>query len=308
MCSLALVCDRKIGGRMDRLCKANQIPAQKSRAQAAVEFALTIPIVLLLVLGIMEAGWLLFTYSSLTVAGREAARYGAGIGQLTSGGTPLYNDCAGIKGAAVRLGAYAGVTASSVHIYHSSGPSDLGTEYCTTGVPTANFVTGDRIRVTIDITYRPISPWGLVPSIPLKTDSAHSVLIGASVEAAPQDFGLSTNCDSTPYKISITGYNTNTNTVTINNTSTTTTALTQVWIVWDSHSNPLLTNVTGLAVKAPYPTSGLTYLSPLASIPFPPGTITFTLTFSAVPTWDPSKGHPGVIVYFNLANGCSFGG
>src|SRR5450759_1041110 len=64
-------------------------------AQGMVEFALTIPIILLMILGIIEGGRLIFIYSSLAAAGREAARYGAGIGSLDSG-TILYNDCAGI--------------------------------------------------------------------------------------------------------------------------------------------------------------------------------------------------------------------
>ncbi len=70
--------------------------------QALVEFALAFTIFLLVVLGIIEFGRLLVAYSSVYTAAREAARYGAAVD--ASSGTPLYNDCAGIRAAARRVG------------------------------------------------------------------------------------------------------------------------------------------------------------------------------------------------------------
>ena len=49
------------------------------KAQGMVEFALVLPILLLLVLGIIEAGRLLFYYGVVTNASREAARFGSAV-------------------------------------------------------------------------------------------------------------------------------------------------------------------------------------------------------------------------------------
>jgi len=46
------------------------------RAQALVEYALVLPILLLLLLGIMEFGILVFNYNTIANAAREGARYG----------------------------------------------------------------------------------------------------------------------------------------------------------------------------------------------------------------------------------------
>ncbi len=49
---------------------------QGERAQALVEYALVLPILLLLLLGIMEFGILVFNYNTIANAAREGARYG----------------------------------------------------------------------------------------------------------------------------------------------------------------------------------------------------------------------------------------
>ena len=49
----------------------------KSPAQAMVEFALVLPILLLVVYGLIEVGRALFIYNSVASAARQATRYGA---------------------------------------------------------------------------------------------------------------------------------------------------------------------------------------------------------------------------------------
>jgi len=51
--------------------------ARDNRGQELVEYALTLPVLLLLVLGIMEFGWAIFAYNSVANAAREGARVGA---------------------------------------------------------------------------------------------------------------------------------------------------------------------------------------------------------------------------------------
>src|SRR5512138_246182 len=82
-------------------------------AQGIVEFALVLPVLLLLILGIFAFGHLFFTYSSLVSASREAARWGAAVGGPT-GETPRYMDCDNIRATALRIGAFAGVNMSDI--------------------------------------------------------------------------------------------------------------------------------------------------------------------------------------------------
>ncbi len=67
--------------------------------QSIVEFALALPVILLILIGIMEFGRLLLFYSSVTSSSREGARYGSAAGDV-GGFTPHYKDCAGIRAAA----------------------------------------------------------------------------------------------------------------------------------------------------------------------------------------------------------------
>ncbi|HSV86801.1 MAG TPA: TadE family protein [Levilinea sp.] len=66
-----------------------------------IEFALALPIVLLLIFGVVELGRLLVTLSAVYTASHEAARYGATNG-ISGTGLPYSRDCAGMIAAAVR--------------------------------------------------------------------------------------------------------------------------------------------------------------------------------------------------------------
>ncbi len=75
----------------------------KRPAQAMVEFAIALPVLLLLLYGILEAGRLLFLYSTVVTASRQAARYGSATG-VNADNVPHYWDCAGIRAAANAVG------------------------------------------------------------------------------------------------------------------------------------------------------------------------------------------------------------
>ena len=70
----------------------------KTKAQGMVEFALVLPILLLIIFGTIEFGRMIAFQSSVTLASREAARYAASVGEVS--GTPHYADCGGIIDAA----------------------------------------------------------------------------------------------------------------------------------------------------------------------------------------------------------------
>ncbi|MGC9350030.1 MAG: TadE/TadG family type IV pilus assembly protein [Anaerolineae bacterium] len=54
-----------------------QATLPSERGQQLVEFALILPVLLLLLLGIMEFGIVIFSYDTIANVGREVARYGA---------------------------------------------------------------------------------------------------------------------------------------------------------------------------------------------------------------------------------------
>jgi Flp pilus assembly protein TadG len=64
---------------MDKLPSAYVSPMSKrsARGQSLVEFAITLPILLLIMVGILDLGRVYFAYISLTNAAREGARWGA---------------------------------------------------------------------------------------------------------------------------------------------------------------------------------------------------------------------------------------
>jgi hypothetical protein len=98
-----------------------------------VEFALALPLLLLLIFGIIEVGRMVFTYSSVVNASREAVRYGSATG-LASGSSPTlkYQDCAGITGAARGVDFGAGITVPDVEVYfYNPGGGLIGT--CSNG-------------------------------------------------------------------------------------------------------------------------------------------------------------------------------
>src|SRR5215510_6384402 len=88
-----------------------KISGNKSTAQAMVEFAIALPVLLMLMYGILEAGRLMFHYSTVVTASRQAVRYGSATGSggdFTAQTGPdnsayfRYEDCYGIRAAANR--------------------------------------------------------------------------------------------------------------------------------------------------------------------------------------------------------------
>jgi Flp pilus assembly protein TadG len=169
--------------------------SQKSPAQAMVEFALILPILLLVVYGLLEVGRLLFIYSSVVSAARQAARYGSTTGIIATGSTtPRYRDCAGMRTSAQRVGFIQAITDSDIEIWHDEGEGVKQVSYCPPGqtVDSTNFQpsTGNvnRIRVRVSIDYAPILPIVPLGPFPIESVSARTVLVSVPIviTAAPQ--------------------------------------------------------------------------------------------------------------------------
>lgn len=142
---------------------------RKENAQGMVEFALIIPVLLVLVFGVMELGRLFFIYAATMTASREAARYGSAVGGASSG-VPRYLDCSGMRNAAGTLGSIAGIQESDITITYDDGdPTHILGSCPVGGVGSTWEGLGTRVNVTVSTDYKPIVP--LVPLKPFKITS-----------------------------------------------------------------------------------------------------------------------------------------
>lgn len=143
-----------------------KVTSRSEMAQGMVEFALTLPVLLVLFFGIMEFGRLLFTYSVVTTAAREAARYGSAAGD-SDYGMPYYRSCEGIKDSAVRIGGIVGVQPGNVTIIYDEGPGSATLPSCSSST---SVELGDRIIVQVAADFQPI-----VPLVNLNTFTVNSI-------------------------------------------------------------------------------------------------------------------------------------
>ena len=146
------------------------------QGQGLVEFALVMPVFLLLVLGIVEFGRLMTAYSSVSTASRDAARYAASVGD-TPTGIPHYQDCLGIREAAEKVSVF--VDPFIVISYDTDGPGGAApVEYCQLGktVDPVEVPLGAQISVTVTDVYEPLIPIVELPTIPIASETARTVL------------------------------------------------------------------------------------------------------------------------------------
>src|SRR6266496_3338766 len=138
---------------------------KRNSAQAMVEFAIALPILLLLLYGLLETGRLLFIYSTVVTASRQAVRYGSATGDGINPGVPRYLDCSGISVAANRVDYLNAFSEYHVSIAWDTGsgtphpictnngtnPPDPGLPLPAVEIP-ANFpVTGATYRLIVTI-------------------------------------------------------------------------------------------------------------------------------------------------------------
>jgi Flp pilus assembly protein TadG len=187
----------------------------KSAAQAMAEFALVLPILLLVVYGLLEVGRLLFIFASVNTASRQAVRYGSAIGLVDTDNngtldTPRYQDCAGITDAANGVAFITDFT--NVNITYDRGIDTNGNPIAITQplainpdpvAASANTCTlvaalsqdpiqnGDRISVYVSAFFAPVIPF--IPLDPIQIDSTASrTIVGEisiEVTAVPAAWG-----------------------------------------------------------------------------------------------------------------------
>lgn len=132
------------------------------RGQGMVEFALAIPIFLMLVLGIIEFGRMFLMYTSVFAGAREGARYGAAVETVC--------DTSGLHDAVRRVGFFAGDV--NIGIQYDDGFGNL--KACN------ETVLGDRVNVTTEITFESIT--GVIPELTLRSTARRTLIKRAFLE------------------------------------------------------------------------------------------------------------------------------
>ena len=189
---------------------------QKSWGQSIVEFALALPILMMLLVGVLEAGRLMFIYGSVTTAAREAVRYASAVG-VNDDGLQHFQDCEGIRQAAKRVGFLQGFNDDDINITYDrgideddgtplpiplSGGGEIDPDPSTDNCPLANPTTlrnGDRVVVQVSLRYAPMIPFIPLNSFEIKSTSARTVIVNVAVEvtAPPQGWSPGTTPTTT---------------------------------------------------------------------------------------------------------------
>ncbi len=163
-----------------------------------VEFALALPIFLLIVYGLLEVDRLLFMQAAVITASREGVRYASAWGVGGGSAQFQYRDCAGIRNAAKNTGFLLGLQDPNINICYDSGPGtntdpnckdSFGNlvkgqsikAYCSAGTATDNTVTlnsGQRVAVTVSATYSPVLPFFLPLTTKNMSSTAYRTVLG----------------------------------------------------------------------------------------------------------------------------------
>lgn len=275
---------------------------KKNKAQAMVEFAIVLPILLMLLYGILEAGRLLFIYSTIVTASRQAVRYGSATGEGTTA-VPRYQDCAGIRQAAQRVDYLNAFNDDDILIQFDTGPGTTPEPFCDGSPlppsddefsPTTNT---QRLLVTIDGDYLPIVPRIVgflersdAKTNPIEAQSARTVLVGVSifVTAPPSTFlpSTSTKTNTPVQPPTDTPTNTPTNTATLTPVVSNTPSVTPSPTLTRTPTlSPTVTNTrTPTFTPSPTPTRVPSCNTTHSSIALP-GDNTMTMTISNPNAW-----------------------
>jgi hypothetical protein len=160
---------------------------RKTRGQSLVEFALVLPVILMLFGGIIDFGWVVFNYAQLYNALREGLRYGSVPG---FGATPQYYQCDAIRQHIITVASASGIQAANITVTYDTGdpaatlgPCPAGQASATVGTNTAvnisrDVKSGDRLFIDLNINVQFLSPFlkPFAPSgIPIHLRAARSL-------------------------------------------------------------------------------------------------------------------------------------
>jgi len=170
---------------------------QAARAQAIVEFALVLMILMMVLVGILEVGRLMFIYAAVNNASREAARYASAIG-LDDSGNAKYQYCDGIRNMAERSAFFTPLT---ITISYDHGPGTGSFNTCDGSVDTGVVInTGtdlDRVHVTVSANYSPMVRLIPISSRTITSSSARTIFGYLDLDSPPSSSGTTSTPTAT---------------------------------------------------------------------------------------------------------------
>src|SRR5689334_977092 len=230
---------------------------QRTRAQSMVEFALVLPLLLLLVVGIIELGYALFVYVEVQNAGREGARAAAvracpnltnyqEIANLTRARMPVFINFANINSQV----AYNG-TVVDLDVMNPA-PSPV----VANPLATQNF--GNPITVTVQYSFQLLDPLTqkFIPQVNVNAVAGRTITTGCEVTSGFISFITSTPTNTPTNTPTATNTPTPSNTSTPSNTPTITQTPTRTGTPTNT-SLPTPTN-TRRPTRTPRPTATIT--------------------------------------------------
>ena len=151
------------------------------KAQAIVEFAIVLPILLVVIIGMLEVGRYILIYSAATNASRNASRYASAVGAADgTAGLTKYNYCYGIKKTALDSAYMVPDSSISVSIDYINGADTKISECNLWNVgqvdPDYKYKTGDRVKVTVTIPYSPMVRFVRFDTRPIISSSSRTIL------------------------------------------------------------------------------------------------------------------------------------
>jgi Flp pilus assembly protein TadG len=248
-----------------------------ARGQAIVEFALVLMILMVVLVGILEVGRLMFMYAAVNNASREASRYASAIGLDTNPDNGVtaekYRFCEMIKKMAQRSAFF---TSPTITISYDHGPGTTAFDTCDGSVDTGVSINSgtdlDRVYVTVSANYSPMLNLIPIGSRTLTSASARTISGYLDLEDLPT---------RTPNPPTV-GVPTTPGTVVASYTPTATATATV------ASQTPTATSVGVVVTMTPLPSSTPTLLPTLtrtATVTLTPTeTITPTLTFTPTVT------------------------
>jgi Flp pilus assembly protein TadG len=260
---------------MKILLRIQKVPG--ARGQAIVEFSLVLMILLVVMVGILEVGRLMFMYAAVNNASREAARYASAIGLDTNPDTGVtaekYRFCEMIEKMAKRSAFF---TTPAVNISYDHGPGTTAFDTCNGSVDTGLSINSgtnvDRVYVTVSADYSPMLSLIPIGSRTFTSTSARTILGFQDLET----LSTSTPIPTTP------GVPTTPGTVVPSNTPTATATATV------ASQTPTATLIGEVVTMTPLPSSTPSLVPTLthtATVTLTPTeTVTPTLTFTPTVT------------------------
>lgn len=160
-----------------------------AKGQSLLEFALMLPVLLIIVLGVIEFGRIFLLYTEASNAAREAARYGVAAGNSPNN-MPRYLDCDEIRQAAldtVVLSDFEPVETNIQIAYDDGNNNGILDNDCDSGVLTENDIfQGYRIVVTVTASYEPILPIIPINNLNFNPSSRRTILKDIIIENEPE--------------------------------------------------------------------------------------------------------------------------